>query len=328
MKLYICYTVYHLYATLLRYNDTNIPIGIVLAGNFPDCDNIKERLNDIYANIKVYTCDYKMDEYLSRVKMCGKNFLLRYYLIKKLIQKECNLSFLENKDIYIYNDSSFLGQYLNLIRMKYVLIEDGRDCYKKEGYKVYLESKVVFLLRSLTGVGPLYFGDSLYMKWLEVNDKQGVSIRRKVNIVEVSNDKLLDQLSEKDKEKIIKVFLDSKSEQQLMSMKGEYNLLMTQPLWQDQYLISEKEQADLYADLCGADLNGIVIKPHPRDNTNYKQYYHNIACILNKNVPVEIYSLLKDVKFKNVYTLDTTALDTINFAEKTIVKGFVYEKKL
>ncbi|MEZ8688540.1 glycosyltransferase family 52 [Vibrio splendidus] len=81
------------------------------------------------------------------------------------------------------------------------------------------------------------------------------------------------------------------------------NILFTQPI-SEMGLVSEQEKISLYKTII--DNNQIsIIKPHPRDYTNYENFFN--CEVINKSIPAETLIGPEDINIK-LFTLNSTSL--------------------
>lgn len=123
----------------------------------------------------------------------------------------------------------------------------------------------------------------------------------KVRKISIYN--LWDTASLSKKNKILDIYELTPSDITLLKSKNE--ILITQTFSEDN-LITEDEKIELYKNILkSANINQLIIKPHPRETTNYNEYFNNIP-IFNKKVPFQLLSLC-GIQFKKVYTICSTA---------------------
>lgn len=105
-----------------------------------------------------------------------------------------------------------------------------------------------------------------------------------------------------EKEKIAAIFSVQPDELKLLEQKSV--ILITQPLSEDG-IVSEEEKIALYKGiLSNYDINDVVIKPHPREKTNWAKIFPNTP-IIKRRVPAELLSMMLEPK--NVATFYSTA---------------------
>lgn len=114
--------------------------------------------------------------------------------------------------------------------------------------------------------------------------------------------KLWKEKSLAEKEKIAKIFSVDSASLRLLEQKSV--ILITQPLSEDG-IVSEDEKVALYKSiLSNYDMNDVVIKPHPREKTNWAEIFPNTP-IITRRVPAELLAMM--VEPKNVCTFYSTA---------------------
>lgn len=102
--------------------------------------------------------------------------------------------------------------------------------------------------------------------------------------------------------KIADIFGVSKSD--LNNLKNREIILITQPLSEDG-IVCEEDKIRLYRNIASHyDLNKLIIKPHPREITNWKTIFPNVP-IITSQVPAELLSDI--VKIQKVATFFLTA---------------------
>ena len=109
------------------------------------------------------------------------------------------------------------------------------------------------------------------------------------------------------------------------SYKDTHILLLTQPLSEDGY-ITEREKINIYSKIIKDNYKNILIKPHPRELTNYQNYFKNII-LLDKDIPIELYSLLGMKFYKVVSLFSTSVFNSFMECDREVL-GTVENKKL
>ena len=132
-------------------------------------------------------------------------------------------------------------------------------------------------------------------------------IKDKVEIVNLKEK--WKQLSLEEQEEILRIFNLKNSDLIKWQKLKNKVLLITQPLSEDG-IITEKEKIGIYKEVIEKNkLENIMIKPHPREKTNYKNIFPDVELIEGK-FPLEILMLL-GINFKEVITIFSTA--ALNF---------------
>ncbi|MCI5873937.1 MAG: glycosyltransferase family 52 [Clostridiales bacterium] len=84
----------------------------------------------------------------------------------------------------------------------------------------------------------------------------------------------------------------------------EIVFLITQPLSEDG-LMAEEEKIRVYSEVLKGNENKVLVKPHPREKTDYKKYFPD-AQIIDNDVPMEMIALSFD-NICRVYTCFSTS---------------------
>lgn len=114
--------------------------------------------------------------------------------------------------------------------------------------------------------------------------------------------------SSETKKKIIKDIY-SISDKQIEQLKLAQTIVFTQPLTTDCGL-TEQEQVEIYKPYIEKYIHqGIIIKPHPRDNVDYCKYYPEISMIDSK-APMQLLEAF-DLNVKYAITVCSTAVSCL-----------------
>lgn len=131
--------------------------------------------------------------------------------------------------------------------------------------------------------------------------KSGYPTNMKIEWIDMQN---LWNLSSDDKKRLILSIYDI-TDEDLQELKQRDEIVLTQTLSEDN-IISEKEKIDFYKQmLAGKDLSRVLIKPHPREKTDYTLYFPE-TFVFNKKIPMQLINLL-GIHYKKVYTICSTA---------------------
>lgn len=316
--LYICVSYYHLLISILKNIDVKNKNDLIIATDFLDNKlmNDKELISrlkqsKIFKNI--YFFDYSKKQLLYQTKKL--KYAYYFYLMKKA-NIECKINFNDYNDIYIFNDVTLIGKVLNQKKIYYKLIEDGTDCFKKN-YDYFTKKTTVFNLIKRKIFHIYGMGQSKFVLSIEVNDKNGIFINKP--LIEEPKEKLFSNLNKKSKSEIFRIFISDKT-------FGEYKdltLLITQPLFEDKRLHNESEQIQLYKYILKKYSNDsqIVIKTHPRETINYKQYFKNVI-LLDNPFPIEVLNFCENICFSKAITVSSTSLYSLNNVKNKIYLGW------
>lgn len=256
---------------------------------------------------KVLEVKYRV-EIIEREKPPLKKLIeyLKYYsYIKKLIKK-LDISI----DTILYGDSIINYAISN----KNILcrLEDGTGNYITKAYeeKSSLKQRVYFFIDRI-----IYF---LFFNKILLAEKEKIKKRiNKYYVTEIApkdlwfEDKVIRlklkelwlKKQEKEKEEILNVF--NINIKLLKKIEGRKIIIFTQPLSEDR-IICEKEKIKLYTKIINKyDEKEVIIKPHPREKTQYSKYFKNCV-ILNGNFPSELL-YFEGIEISKVVTLFSTA---------------------
>lgn len=278
---------YALLQFLLLYGDDKEYIYITR-------DNINPKILEGLKGEKIIY-PFKKD---SIVKVRGNFFkkaLLKYKLKKEVLKKVKKIKFLKY-EIFSQDNAYFTRYILN--RKKYTLLEDGLATYTVGSKRV----KKKEYLKSLVTGKPICFGRSYWCSKAMLTGLKEIpnDLLNKSKVIDI--DKIWKDLSEKRKREIFKIFNLNLEEIEIL-VKFDA-ILFTQPISEDGNC-SEEEKKKIYRDITkDIDERKLVVKPHPRENTNYHEVFPK-SYILKKDFPAELISFI-GVDFHEVITLYST----------------------
>lgn len=319
-KIFICHTEYHVLITLIKSINNKEKNDIVLYGTLKDIDRMYKKLKGLEVFDNIYCFSYKDIEEIEKIP-ATRNIFLRRKRLKKKIRESYNLDFLNNKEIYIFNDSSIIGMYLRMKEINYHIIEDGLDCYQKIE-RHYNFKGIKYKLRIITNDITCSFGSSKYVQTIEVNSKKNIDLFFKEKLIEVPRKEMFAKLEKEEREKIINVFLDAP-----LNLQGEISLLITQPLYKDGFLDNKEQQVEMYKYMIETYAEGkIIIKPHPRDDIDYTNI-SNKYVILENGFPIEILNFMENISIQKCITAFSTSIDFIEACKQKVILGSEWVKK-
>ncbi len=334
-RVYVCHTYYHVYVTFLK--ELNLPrekrgqAALVLSRMSIDFENLKERVEKTGLFQQVLWFDEKAEDFfpeLARYKEDRGNVLLnmlaRIRFTGKLAKLEAPyvpVDFREYKDVYVYCDSDPIGYYLNRNRIFYHALEDGLDSlkvfdaarYDNRGHfklKVFLSEKLNLIF--------VQNGYGKYCLDMEVNDIASIKYPCP-KYIEQPRQRLVDALSEEDKELILQAFIrdkDTLMEQLERSMeKKNAILILTDPVCS----LDVREQ--IFRDIVAEyEKEGTVFfKPHPRDVLDYRKIFPGCP-VFDPSVPMEMLNFIPGIGFKKVVSV-FTEVTGIRFADEKVRLG-------
>ena len=276
MNLYIIYNYWEILLSLLVLEKNKDRNNILLIVENEIEEELLKRLEKRY---KVLRFNIKPNKFLK--------FLTYYYKIDYQFPKKLGRFLSSIERIISFSDQDVITRYF-IKNKKYIdLFEHGVINYQTE----------------FEGIEQPY-GRNEYVKniFLRGSGKIPEDIKNKVKIVDLKE--LWSQLDFSSQNKILDVFgLDV---EKLKIIGAKNTILFTQPFSEDK-VISEDEKVDLYKKIIkNYDKKSLVIKPHPREKTEYNKIFEDIM-ILENSFPAELL-LLSKFKFEKVVTISSTAV--------------------
>lgn len=318
-KLYICCTYYHLLISIIKSLKSDDECDLFLSTTWHDFTLIHDILlikklkeSNIFSNVIV---DNNFIQDREKIVNSDIKEIKKFFIMKK-IKKFFPLKLTDYDEIYLFSYNNPTGRIVNKSKIYHNLLEDGMDCYKNN--QVIIKSKLTFknfIKKFVLKLDDL--GESKYTKSIEVNDKNGIKIKNK-KIIEVSKKKMFEELSKKEKNLIFSLFISNDK----WKMLNDTSLILTQPFYEDDILNSKSKQINIYKDIINEFCinDNVVIKPHPRDHTDYKSIISS-SNIIDDIFPLEILNFV-NIKFNKVITVSSTSINLIYNCNKKIVLGW------
>lgn len=195
-------------------------------------------------------------------------------------------------------------------RKPYCALEDGLLNYIP--YTKGRFSKIKTLLFGPTFRSTAYIGTESTCKTLFLTGMIADSVvTRQSNVKIIKLGDLWESSEESKKDNILKIFGISLRE--LSHLKQYKKLLLTQPLDDPtSNLMTEQEKICFYQSFFNLKgTKGFLIKPHPRESTNYRLYFPQMG-VFDTKIPFEVMSFL-GITFQEVYTVSSTAIFDIPY---------------
>ena len=256
-------------------------------------DDVSDSITKNFSHwVKIYTPTTSLGKLWFVIK-------IRYFIRRKY-------KFLKSAEIFGQDNLLLTAPLLADRQMN--VVEDGMANYtllpplKKFGWLLSM------LISPLMGQQSLGYSDSCKKLFLTGMASIPLAVKDKVELINLND--LWNKSSEQKQNTIVKLF--NLSSTIVSEFKQCKSILITQPLSEDN-VISEDEKMLLYKQLVGD--KKIAIKPHPREKTNYAQFFPN-AIILESHVPIQLLSLV-GIWFKEVFTIFSTA--ALQFPNNPIV---------
>lgn len=326
-RIFICYTLFHIYVSILKvvnevHYDENI---LIITDHILNYGFIKNRIEKRNYFNKVFVIeDKKLKKNFD--ESFKKNNYLHEKLKKYIFFKNNVIAFFEknqgdvlksayvpkNTEINMFLDKTFTSFYFMFIYNDITLIEDGESLYSKKKFNI-----IIAILR-LLGY-PVSDGQSKYIKTVEATRPYDLrnNVRKKAKKLDLNV--LTKQINKKQKDEVVSLFIESGFD---LNILKNALLLITQPFSEDS-LISEAEKIALYNDIIAeySPKYRVIIKPHPRELTDYKSVVKENILVINKDFPLEILDFLVEDKTITGITISSSAINNLNCLKNRIVLG-------
>lgn len=335
-RIYVCHTYYHVYVACLK--ELALPkerqggATLVLSTMSNDFGNLKERADRCLLFEEVVMFDEKEDTFfpeLTKYHTDRGNLLInmlariRYTkLFGKLEKAYVPVDFRQYQDIYVFCDSDPVGYYLSYEKIYYHAVEDGLNCIQYYDTARY-DNRGHFGLKAWMAARNLIFIQNGYGKYcldMEINDKSVVPYPCK-KYIEAPRAKLVERLTEEDREILIRLFIENLDGLlgQLAQGAEDKILVLSEPLCD----LDVRRQifADIIREYGRIDgrQGQILIKPHPRDVLDYRHVFPE-HIVLSGMFPMEILNFIPGLRFRRVISV-LTVPDGIRFAEEVLFLG-------
>ena len=245
---------------------------------------------------------YAKNPKFNRFKMASYIGDIRYELAPLLNRIEKGESELYGMDNLELGRRVFYKEKINVI-------EEGTLNYMP--YKAApsgMKEKIQDIIAKLYGIGErkvlMGYGDRCKKIYLTSSlcEKIPQGLEDKAEVIDLQE--LWNKKSENEKRLIKDVF--SFNEEIFQKVDGETVMLFTQPMSEDG-IISEERKIELYSKVLANYSNkSIIIKPHPREKTDYSKYFKEYY-VMKEKYPVELLSVM-GIKLERVVTLFSTAV--------------------
>lgn len=196
-----------------------------------------------------------------------------------------------NKEVTVYGHAQSPFSFIFYENENSNLIEDGIANYCTEITETHKINPLLDIFLHICGIYFLKnteaFGSHKNIKniYLTYNVDHPL-IKNKVRIINPTE--LWNNLSTCQKRKILTIF---NIENQIFDFNGETILILTQPLSQEGQM-TLNDELNIYNEVMKKfNKYQVIIKPHPRDDKDYKKIYPQVT-IIEKTFPIEILSLI------------------------------------
>ena len=311
MNLYICHTAYQVLVDLLRAGRApDGPHTMVLSTAVADAPALAARLDATGAVRTVL-----VDETRWPGTVTGPLAALR---ARRAFEARCGwkLDPARYDTIYIHNDWSVLGRYLQDCRARYVLCEDTFASTLGPDQHLVTDQRSApgFAQKQKSGKGYLYWGDSPWCRRVESEDARRCTLFPPERMVTDSKGALLRSLTESEKAMVRGVFLTRPLPEQAEGA----TLLLPRSFVADGLLTQDRQDAMFRAVAEKYAVGPLFIKTHPRDATDYGALFPG-AVVLERTMPSEVLNFCLPFTFRRAVTVQSFVLRGFTAAEEKIL---------
>ena len=307
---FVCHTVYHVLVALIRAmrrrQDDGALCGLVLADTVPGCEDLARRLRqtgpDLWAwvrTVREAEVDAQNNESaLYRLRHPGRTPVL---------------ALPRGAEVYISNDWSALGRYLQREHIPYTLCEDTVGGTLDPDQHLLTEQRAApdFAKRRY-----LYWGDSRWCRAVESEDPGRCALFPPQKLKAFSARGMLAGLTETEKAMARRVFVTKPLPEDPAVYAGA-TLLLPRSFVQDG-LMDQAEQDAIFRAVAGRyTLGTLFIKTHPRDDTDYTALFPE-ATVLERTMPGEVLNFCLPGRFRRAVTVQSWVLRGFTAAEETV----------
>ena len=309
-NLYICHTAYQVLVDLLRAGRSEgKPHTLVLSAAVADVQALAARLDKTGVVRTVL-----VDETRWPGTVTGPLADLR---ARRAFEKLCGWKLERSRyeNIYIHNDWSVLGRYLQDCHAGYILCEDTFGSTLGPDQHLVTDQRAApdFARKQRTGKGYLYWGDSPWCKLVESEDAARCTLFGADKMVTDSKAALLQSLTDDEKAMVRSVFLT----QPLPEQAEGATLLLPRSFVADGLMTQERQDAMFRAVAARYAVGPLFIKTHPRDTTDYHALFPD-AVILERTMPSEVLNFCQPFTFRRAVTVQSFVLRGFTAAEEKI----------
>lgn len=231
-----------------------------------------------------------------------------------------------NKDISVYGHAQTSFSFMFYENEDCYIIEDGLMNYSPDICETHKINPLIDKFLHLCGIYFLNANEALgshkcIKKVYLTRNYDHPLIKDKVEVIDIQ--KRWDNLSNDKQKEILTIFNVNPDK---INFDGKTALILTQPLSEDN-LTTLDEEMRIYNELLEQFKDyTILIKPHPRENKNYKELFPNVE-VIDKYFPIELLNLI-NIKPSIVCSVVSTALLNFKNSEIYVYQGELKNEKL
>ncbi len=315
-NLYICHTAYQVLVEMVRAMEDTVAPELILSSVIPNTQELAGRLSatGLFRCVRVFdetACGSAMQKGVVRTlllqRMMGRRNVEKYYGF--------SIHPSEYEAIYIHNDWSVLGRYLQDLKASYILCEDTMASTCRASHPIIEAQRAEphFALRQKLGYGYLYWGDYKRVAAVETECAAKTSLFPE-KLREDSKADRFHRLTEDQKALIRQVFLT-----QPLPQNAEHAILFLPRDFVPDGLLDAETQQRMFAAVAETYCQGgpLFIKTHPRDSFDYSALFPD-AVILERTMPSEVLNFALPFRFARAVTVESTVLKALEVADEKL----------
>lgn len=324
--LFICHTAYHVMISVCRAFGQSPAPDIILSTTIPQANALAGRLSasGLFGNVSVF------DE-----AACGSSkqrgffatLVFGHFFGRRHVERYGKLTLPKGhySAIYIYNDWSVLGRYLQDKNLPYIMCEDtfARSCSAVQPYIEKQHQQAYFGLRQAVGYGYLYWGEWKGVVAVETENLAETNFVCN-KLVEHSKADLMQNLTASQKQAVCSIFITTE-----LPQAADNAVLFLPRDFAGEHLLPADEQTAIFkavvAQYC-AD-GQLFIKAHPRDASDYSLLYPQ-AIVLDRTMPSEVLNYALNFRFRRAVAVESMVLKALQVADEKILLSLQEAKAL
>lgn len=310
--LYICHTAYHLLIAVVRALRAGGGQAVWLSEELPSAQALADshKLGGIFSEVRV------LHESRWPGTVTGP---LAHARNRRAYEKALGVALDKHayQTIYISNDWSATGRYLQDCKAPYILCEDTVGGTLDPDQHLLDEQRAApdFAARQ-KGQGYLYWGDSPVCRAVESEDASQCVLFPPEKLMTFSKAELLKSLTDEEKAAVRRVFL-TKPLPDDPEVFSRATLLLPRSFVDDGRM-DQDTQNRMFAAVAKQYADGpLFIKTHPRDTTDYEALFPD-AVVLERTMPSEVLNFCLPGRFRRAVTVQSWVLRGFTAAEENI----------
>ena len=316
--LFCCHTLYHVLLALIRAMrhraGGGAPASVLLADTIPDVEALAVRLRESGVFAAVLTVE--------EARLDAQNNESAFYRLRHPGRKPY-FSLPAGAEVYLSNDWSAVGRYLQREHIPYTLCEDTVGGTLDPDQHLLDEQRAApdFSRRRY-----LYWGDSRDCRAVESEDPGRCTLFPKEKLRRFSARTLLAGLTDEEKAAARRVFLTEPLPEDPAAYAAA-TLLLPRSFVADGLMDQPTQDAMFRAVAARYNDGPLFIKTHPRDATDYTALFPG-AVVLPRSMPSEVLNFCLPGKFKRAVTVQSWVLRGFTAAEECVFWSLEDAEKL